>query len=538
MALSDKNAYMQVIGSLLTRPSLLDEGIGHALNQDDFDTKLLQTLFISIYNLYKNGAKSLSVIDIDNYLRDYPPLADIFNKQGGIQYLQDATDISLEANFDYYCERVKKFSALRALKAEGIDIDDLYNDKETDPAKDSAQRERFDAFSLNDLFVQVGARVAKVESKFSGAGTGESGPAADGIAELIEQLKRSPEIGYPLQGNMWNTIVRGARLGKFYLRSASSGTGKSRLMFGDATLLAYPWRFSETNQTWERHGSEQKVLIITTELDIEEVQTIILANLTNLNEEKILYGFYTKEEEERMARAVKIMTEYRNNLIIEQIPDPNIARIKAVVRKHHNMNDIRYLFYDYIFTSPSLLSEFRDIKVREDVALGMLGTALKDLAVELNIFVMSATQLSGDYENAKTIKTQTLLRGAKSLADKTDIGSIVSVVAKEDLVYLDPIIKNLQCEAPTLVIDLYKIRRGRYKSARIWSKADLGTGRIVDLFATDLSYNPLAINIIQAEINEEAEFPVVDAGETIDYETGEILKKVEQPLKNKFKGMI
>ena len=75
------------------------------------------------------------------------------------------------------------------------------------------------------------------------------------------------------------------------------------------------------------------------------------------------------------------------------------------------MNGIEYAFFDYIFTSPSLLSEFRDIKVREDVALGLLSAALKDLANELGIFIMSATQLSGDYENVKTAKTQTLLRG-------------------------------------------------------------------------------------------------------------------------------
>lgn len=529
---------MQVIGSLILRPSLLDEGIGHSLAQEDFDTKLLQAIFTAIHNLYKNGAQNISVVEVDTYLRDYPPLAQIFDRQNGITYIQDAVDTAQEANFSYYCERLKKFSALRALEAAGINIDDLYCDNETDPVKDQARRERFDELSLSDLFIQIGARIAKVESRFSGVATGESGPASHNIAELVESLKRSPEIGVPLQGEIFNTIVRGARLGKFYLRSGSTSAGKSRSMFGDASFLAYPWRYSSLNKQWERNGIGQQVLIITTELDMEEVQTIILANLTDINEEKILYGAYTQEEEERVARAVQIMKEFEHNLIIEQIADPNVSRIKAVVRKHHNLNNIRYLFYDYIFTSPGLLNEFRDVRVREDVALGLLSTALKDLAVELNIFVMSGTQLSGEYENTKVARTQTMLRSAKSIADKIDAGIIISPVMTDDLPYIKSIVDNLGCEMPTMVADLYKIRRGRYKSARIWSKVDLGTARTTDLFATDLQYNLLSIDIVKAHFREESSFPSVSDNESLDLETGEILKKVEQPLKNKFKGMI
>lgn len=45
------------------------------------------------------------------------------------------------------------------------------------------------------------------------------------------------------------------------------------------------------------------------------------------------------------------------------------------------------------------------------VALGLLGAALKDLAVELGIFVMSSTQLNGDVDKKVGIKDQTCLRG-------------------------------------------------------------------------------------------------------------------------------
>ena len=73
------------------------------------------------------------------------------------------------------------------------------------------------------------------------------------------------------------------------------------------------------------------------------------------------------------------------------------------------------MFYDYIFSSPGLLSEFRDLRIREDVALGMLSTALKDLAVELDVFMRSATQVNGDLQEIKGIRDQRCIRGRRKL---------------------------------------------------------------------------------------------------------------------------
>ena len=549
---------MQVIGTLMKNPSLLNEGIANSLNEDDFDTRLLKSIYIAIRNLQMNGARIVSVVDVDNYLRGYEPLGTYFKNDNGIQYLQDCEDIVQEENFEYYCVRVKKFSALRALSKIGYDISHIYDEKIIDPAEERKMREVFDELTLNELFDLVTTRIAAIENKFTGYTSDSAGTAGDGILELIESLKKTPEIGYPLQGEIFNTVVRGARLGKFYLRSGSTGVGKTRALAGDAAFLAYPWYYSVINRKWEyKGGSGQKVLMITTELELEEIKTIILAHLSGINEEKILYGSYTSEEEERVARAAQIMIDYKENLQLEQIADPNVGRLKSVVRRHANQNKIKYVFYDYIFTSPNLLSEFRDIKVREDVALGLLSAALKDLATELGVFVMSATQLSGDYENVKTAKTQTLLRGAKSIADKVDVGAIVSPVAKEDLIMLDSVIKTIQCVPPTIVTDVYKLRRGRYKGVRIWSAMDLGTARMTDLFVTNHNYEPIPVDIVRIMFEEEPftevvddnefeETPVIEreAGEEmlyVDGDTGEILDSEpmeEVEKRSKFEGLI
>jgi len=43
-----------------------------------------------------------------------------------------------------------------------------------------------------------------------------------------------------------------------------------------------------------------------------------------------------------------------------------------------------------------MLNEYRDLKIREDVTLRMFTTTLKNLAVELNSFILTSTQISND----------------------------------------------------------------------------------------------------------------------------------------------
>ena len=45
---------------------------------------------------------------------------------------------------------------------------------------------------------------------------------------------------------------------------------------------------------------------------------------------------------------------------------------------------------------------------------------------------------------------------------------------------------------PTHVLDIYKMRRGRYKNVRIWTNVHLGTGYRKDLFITSADNRPIS----------------------------------------------
>ena len=126
-----------------------------------------------------------------------------------------------------------------------------------------------------------------------------------------------------------------------------------------------------------------------------------------------------------------------------------------------------------------------DLAIRQDVALRMLSTLLKDLAVELDVFIMSATQITGTVEFKQGyIRNYMLLRDSKSIPDKADFAAIKAKVLPEELNLLEDVCKEIGVY-PNQVTDVYKMRRGRFVDVRIWSLADLGTLRSKDLFITD-----------------------------------------------------
>lgn len=486
---NNKQIILQVFGCLMKDPLLLSDINNYHFDPSDFNSSFEKQIFGAIYNIYVGGATRINPVDIDVYLQTHEALYPTFLKNNGLEFLQDAEALSEESNFNYYYTTMKKYNAIRDLKREGFDISSIYpEDNLADNAEDLLQK--FDRYRLEDIFDIIRENFTRIESKY-GAGTNTTQISAiDGISSLLEQLKESPEIGASCQGTYFNTAVRGARRGKYYLRSAGTGVGKTRSMVGDACHIAYPIRYHTTHHAWEVEGNCQKILYISTEQEVEEIQTLILAYLTGINEEKILYGRYSQEEYEIIQQALSVMENYKDNFIIAQLPDPNVALVKGLIRKNCILYDTEYVFYDYIFSSPNLLSEFKDFHIREDVILCLLSTALKDLAVELNVFLMSSTQLSGDIDQKKGIKDQTCLRGAKSIADKVDVGCIITIVTEEE----KNILSKLSADKgimPNQVTDIYKLRRGRFNRIRIWSIADLGTCRKKDLFITDANFKTI-----------------------------------------------
>lgn len=238
MVLTDKYTNQQVLGCLMKNPLLL---VNHEVKVEDFGTnKVAKIIFISIRNLFESGAKTLTPIEIDQDIERYEASATIYKQEKGLEVLKECYEISQEANFVYYYERLKKLTLLRVLGKKGYDISPYYK-KEFDTLKEENETiTRFDEATIDDILNYVEGNYNRIKQDFLN-GRKEDEQAAKGIDELIDSLLAQPEIGVPICGNMYNTAMMGGRLGKFYVRSAASGAGKR---IADYTPIPTPsgWR--------------------------------------------------------------------------------------------------------------------------------------------------------------------------------------------------------------------------------------------------------------------------------------------------------
>ena len=476
----DKNSILQLFGSLMKRPQFLSETDKYQLSLDDFYYKFDKYIFAAIENLYRGGANKIQPIDIENYLQSNGAASVIFKQNNGIEYLQDAEYLSEIQNFEFYYKRLKKINLLTKLQNDGFDISEFYIEDLTNP-KALEINKNFEKLEIDEILDALKRKVLGLENEFTQNEVTRTESAFTGIEDIIESAQLQTDIGIPVQGDILNEVISGARRGTLIIRSAASGTGKTRQAVGDACLIAYPFRYEPKQDKWVQIGSGCKTMFVATEQTIPEIQKMILSYLTGFNESKFRYGKFTEKENRIIRQAVWIMEQYKDNFFIVQMPAPRIDLVKNLVREQVLLHGIEYVFFDYIFICPSLLGEFKGVSLRNDEILLMFSTALKELAVELNICMFTSTQVNANADSNQNIRNESSIAGSRAVINKADIGMVMARPTKEEIDFFastgEPI--------PNVVTDIYKVRSGEWTQVRIWSIVDLGNLRKEDLYMTD-----------------------------------------------------
>lgn len=527
MTLSDNMAYRQIVGCLMKNPSLLLEY--QDINVSDFDNKVARVCFLAIDKLYKQGATKLIPIEVEQEIEKSERGAAIYKNDGGLNFLKASYEFAELGNFKLYYNRLKKYALLRRLKEEKYDISDYYKEdlKIDDIKEETRLQENFDNSSVEDILNSIEGKYNVIRNEFLSGGR-KKGDPSEGIFELIEELRQAPNIGPELEGHIFSSACRGARQGCFYLKSASSGSGKTRTSVFDACKLAFPIRWSHEKENFvqdvEDDGTDReprKVLFIVTEMDKEELQTIMLAYLSGVNEDHILTGKYEDfgKELERVKFAAKIMSAYKDYFIIEEISDPNLVNVESTIKKYATVDEVKFVFFDYIHSTASMVNQFSKNNLNEASILMMMANQIKQIAKDYGLFIFSATQVNASAmdKDDNEFKNEMSIRGSKSISDKCDIGYVMTRVsdkfwnsvlpqfrsaAREGIISID-VVENPTFR-PTHVIDIYKMRRGRYKNVRIWTHLHLGTGMRRDLFITTAENEPIE-NFHPIEIGTQQE---------------------------------
>ena len=262
-------------------------------------------------------------------------------------------------------------------------------------------------------------------------------------------------------------------------------THNTRQAVADACYLAYPIRYDSYRSQWVMTGSNEKVLFIITEQTFKQIKKMILAYLTDMDDSRFKYGHFSEQEMALLLEAKRVVEQFSSNFIIVKMPNPTIESIKLMVRENCLTKDISCVFFDYIFIGPAVLREFQGFSLRNDEVLLMMATALKDLAVELNVSMFTSTQVNASADSTTTIRNEASLAGGRSTINKADNGAIMARPSKEELELLEEAGLLSKYGVPNCVTDIFKVREGRWSQVRIWSIVDLGRMKKKDLFVTN-----------------------------------------------------
>ena len=500
----DTSAIIQVIGNIYNNVGLLDYEDYHFC-EDDFPEQFHKILFGSIFNLHALGAKEITLNAIEDYLTQRPTSYATYKTNKGHEYLEQISKQVDAATFDYYYKRMKKFTLLRMYNEKcGMDLSNIYDiDNILNVKKKQAQEDWLDNTPLEDIADIIDQKIMDIRLTYVDNANESAEIAGEGAIELLEKLRDTPEMGYPLFSPLLTTITRGARLKKFYLRSAATGVGKTRAMIADACSIACDEIFDLEQNRWVKNGTKEPTIFISTEQEKDEIQTMMIAFLSGVDEEHLLTGMYEQQEWERVVYAAQLLKN--SPLYVQQLPDFSMQDIENTIKRSIRDYGVKYVFFDYIHTSMKILTEVTSktgIKgLREDNVLFMISIRLKDLCNQYQVFILTATQLNADYITAQQYD-QNLLRGAKAIADKIDAGMIMLEASQDDLKALDTLIKQNGFEKPAIKMSVYKNRRGRYKDVLLWCRAQRGICRIEPMFVTDYQYRLIDVPVYKVNVKE------------------------------------
>lgn len=522
--LNPQSAIANILGSICKKPELLvDNNV--RLEKDDFVLKFHQVVFAAINNIVANVGteKPISAFDVDTYLKNFESYYQVWKENRGLDYLQSCIDNANSATFDLNYQVIKKMSLLRLYKSKGFSLEGIYDYTTADPNKFAEQQKQLAQMSLEDIVAYFDGLSQNIKDKVRTWQNGSNSfQAGDNLEEFIDSIQDSPLYGLGFNDGYLNTLTGGMQLSKFFLRSMATGRGKTRLGILDLLKVSAYEMYDVQTGKWYQNPSPQPSLFISTELEQDEIDLILLSAVTKLQPDVIRSGKYSVEERERLNRGIKALKN--SPLHFVELPEFSIADVTNIIDNYVLNYNVNYVVFDYLQMCSKLArttrEAFKDVNLRDDQILLELATALKNEANNRGIYIMSATQLNGGHssDDYYVSKTEGALRGAKSIADKIDVGMIVENVTSKDLKNLSELIEDIEVNPqhlePNLANFIYKNRLGA-KGVIIWSKTDLSTLTTKPLFVTDYGYNRVDIPKTRIVLDNEGKFSVEDEKKVI-----------------------
>lgn len=516
---------LEVLGTILNDTSLMSKN-EYILREEDFITPTHKVVFKCAYNLgVVQGFKEVKIGDIESYLSQRDPVnhKKIFENEENLKWLTDLKEHE-NSDFDYYYDKLKKFSLIRAYLRNGIEcVSKLFDPDEIELKLREQQENRLDNMRIEDIKKYVNNNLTEVNTIFTSYDETlthrKSGDEAD---ELYKQLLKTPPYGFNTESKYLNTAIRGWLSKKLIIETRGSNLGKSRSAIKRLVDVCSPYVWDYTNNEYIKNPNQQGnsgLYIGNGEMDIrDELEYIIWSFISGVEQSHIMTLEFEKGEEERVKKAIEYSKQM--NLFMEDNSDYDASWMWDTVQKYKEEYNICMVCLDYLEITPSINSEYiknGGTRGKDDIALITFSNELKLIANKFKVTFIFYTQSINtelvekmDYWNNATIK------GCSNLHVKADVGLTVFTPTPKMLDTMEEIIqvynrklrKEEGCKfnvKPNAVYTLYKNRITKTKEIKIWGYLNNGTGRFTEMFVTDRENNLVTLDKtnIDVKIKEE-----------------------------------
>ena len=498
-----------------------------SIEVDDFVQNTHKLTFASIKNIAIQSpmAKTISARDIDNYLSAFEGKHKKWLDQKGFEYTEQCIEKSNPDTFTLSYQRVKKMSLLRAYTNEGIDISDLYNYKSLDMQELDNDMVTIDNMEMRDIIDHFSVKQLRVKDRFNIDSDVEQFKAGSNLDDLFERLAKGPDYGMPFDNPYYNALFRGMKGQKLLLQSAESGGGKSRNAIRDVCTVSCSKHYNIKTRKWEEQTIKKPTLLISTELEEDEVNILMLAYISGIPQTVIQNSNYENEVANRLQIAREVLEEAP--IYITVIKDFSIRDIEDIIERHVIEKDIAIAAFDYIQMRPKLQRSLNEVNggvmQREDQVLAAMSEALKHISERYDIFIRSSTQLNNKAKEVER-KGQEVLAGGRATANKIDFGIITTKASGKDIKAIEHIMSHPKWGAttPNYMHWVYKNRQNRDELI-VWTDMNLGNLREEVCFITDYNYNlvedifPEYINYTDVETEEEENYTVEEYNDVVEF---------------------
>lgn len=415
--LTPRRAIYNILGCICKSPrKILEDSI--ILTDKDFGERFYKITFAAINNIIISNINvdSISAIDIDNYLSQDVHLYKIFEENGGLNFISSAIENCNEGLFYDNYKMIKKFTLLRDFNSHGFDIKEIYDPETLDLKAQSDKVKRFQNMSTQDIIDYFNLKLINIKNDWQLSGNKKTYKVSDGLDDLLDKLRETPDYGYPFLNKYYTSIFMGMRYGKLMIKSAGTGVGKTRTALTDIVSVSCPRIYDFGSNAYVSNGTTYASTFISTELDIVELQTCLIAIISGINERIIKEGNYSEESDKRIKEAVNILKE--SPITLHYISDFNISDIEQIIEKDILENNSKFVWFDYLQITSKLVRTTQQefgMGLREDQILWNFTSRLKSIAEIYNVYISTSTQLNRN-SNDREVRDASAIRGGKLIA--------------------------------------------------------------------------------------------------------------------------